>query len=157
MRDCRRTRKFRNMCGRCAWSMRKFWDTYSESRMFGAQILERVLQPYDRCADRTNARIPKGRKDFPGDNDVINQSVVNIHKSIKFRKTADALIMSVLALIRTKYPRIFIDRDQFYFEHVLFIISIFLALSLLYRLYIFRICRNTKRAFFYLFSSTFPQ
>lgn len=62
--------------------MRKFWGTFSESRVFEAQILERVWNPHDRCADQMNARVPKGRKDFPRDNDVINESVVNIHKSI---------------------------------------------------------------------------
>jgi len=107
---------------------------------------------------RSNARVPKGRKDFPGDNDVINESIVNIHKSIKFRKTADALIMSVLVLMRMKYLHIFVDRAKFYFEMFYLLYRSFSCCHyMLYRLYIFVICMNTKRVFFCLFSGTFPQ
>lgn len=57
------------------------WEMRDRCANFGTRS-----ESCDRCADRTNVRLQKGRRDFPGDNEVINESVVNIYKSIKFLK-----------------------------------------------------------------------
>lgn len=156
MRGCRRTRKFRNTYGRYVIDAQILGYVLGKPHVWSANFGTR-LEPYDRCADRTNVRIPKGRRDFPGDNEVINESIVNIYKSVKFRKTADALIMSLFVVMRIKYLNNFISNKNWNF---------FLNMCSIY--YIALLCRYIIliihfwhlyecETSFLLFLDTFPQ